>query len=40
MMAGKTVFVPALSNKLTLLAPRLFPRRLVAKVVMKAQERR
>ena len=40
MMAGKTVFVPGLSNKLTLLAPRLFPRRVVAKVVMKAQERR
>jgi hypothetical protein len=39
-MAGKTVFVPGVSNKLTLLAPRILPRRLVAKIVQKAQERR
>ena len=39
MMAGTRVFVPGLSNKLTLLAPRLLPRRLVAKLVQKAQER-
>jgi short-subunit dehydrogenase len=40
MMSGKTVFVPGLSNKLTVLTPRIFPRRVVAKVVLKAQERR
>jgi hypothetical protein len=40
MMAGKTVFVPGVSNKLTLLAPRILPRRMVAKIVQKAQERR
>jgi uncharacterized protein len=40
LMAGKTVFVPGLSNKLTVLAPRVFPRRVIAKVVQKAQERR
>jgi uncharacterized protein len=40
MMAGKTVFVPGLSNKLTVLTPRVFPRRLVAKFVQTMQERR
>jgi short-subunit dehydrogenase len=40
MMAGKTVFVPGLSNKLTVLTPRIFPRRLVARIVQKVQERR
>jgi short-subunit dehydrogenase len=40
MMAGKTVFVPGVSNKLTLLAPRILPRRFVTKIVQKAQERR
>jgi len=40
MMAGKTVFVPGVSNKLTLLAPRILPRRMVARIVQKAQERR
>lgn len=40
MMAGETVFVPGLSNKLTVLAPRVLPRRLVARIVRTAQERR
>jgi hypothetical protein len=40
MMAGKTVFVPGVSNKLTVLAPRVMPRRLMAKIVQKAQEPR
>jgi short-subunit dehydrogenase len=39
MMAGTTVAVPGVSNKLTLLVPRLLPRRLVARIVQKAQER-
>jgi short-subunit dehydrogenase len=38
MMAGKTVFVPGASNKLTVLAPRMMPRRLMAKIIRKAQE--
>jgi short-subunit dehydrogenase len=40
MMAGKTVFVPGVSNKLMLLVPQILPRRLVARIVQKAQERR
>jgi uncharacterized protein len=40
MMAGKRVFVPGVSNKLMLLVPLILPRRLVAKIVRKAQERR
>ena len=38
MMAGKTVIATGASNKLTVLAPRLMPRRLMAKIVQKAQE--
>ena len=38
MMAGKTVFVPGALNQLTVLAPRVMPRRLMAKIVQKAQE--
>jgi short-subunit dehydrogenase len=38
MIAGKTVFVTGASNKLTVLAPRILPRHLMAKIVKKAQE--
>ena len=40
LMAGRTVVVPGVSNKLTVLAPRIMPRRLMAKIVQKAQEPR
>jgi short-subunit dehydrogenase len=40
MMAGKPVLVPGASNKLTVFAPRVMPRRLMAKIVRKAQEPR
>jgi short-subunit dehydrogenase len=38
MMAGRTVFVPGGLNKLTVMMPRVMPRRLMAKIVEKAQE--
>jgi short-subunit dehydrogenase len=40
LMAGRTVVVPGMSNKLTVLAPRIMPRRFMAKIVQKAQEPR
>jgi len=40
MMAGKTVVIPGLSNRLTAAFPRLLPRALVARIVRSAQERR
>jgi uncharacterized protein len=39
MMAGKTLEIVGLSNKITALAPRLFSRRMLAKVVRARQER-
>jgi short-subunit dehydrogenase len=40
MMAGKTLVVPGLFNKVTAGVPRFMPRRLVAAIVRRAQERR
>ena len=40
MMAGKVVAVPGLSNKISALTPRLFPRAVVRKVVRAIQEPR
>ena len=40
MMTGKTLVIPGVSNMLIANVPRLLPRRLVAKVVRTAQERR
>jgi len=40
LMSGKAVAVAGLSNKVQVLAPRLFPRRMIASVVRAAQERR
>jgi len=40
LMSGKTVAVTGLSNKVQVLAPRLFPRRMISSVVRRAQERR
>jgi short-subunit dehydrogenase len=40
MMAGQIVCVPGASNKVTVLMPRILPRRLMAKIVRKAQEPR
>jgi short-subunit dehydrogenase len=40
LMRGTRVYVPGLPNKLTLLAPRLLPRRVVTRLVRMAQEHR
>ena len=40
MMAGKTLVVPGVSNKLTTMAPRFMPRHAMAKIVRAVQERR
>jgi short-subunit dehydrogenase len=40
MMAGKTIVVSGFSNKLVAQVPRLLPRRVVAKIVRRVQERR
>jgi short-subunit dehydrogenase len=40
MMAGQTLVVPGLFNKATASVPRFLPRRLVAAMVRRAQERR
>jgi short-subunit dehydrogenase len=39
-MAGEPLVIPGLSNKLTTLAPRFTPRRLMARIVRGIQERR
>ena len=40
MMAGKTIVIPGLSNKLTANAPRFMPRSMIAKIVRAAQDSR
>ena len=40
MIAGKTVVITGVSNKLSVLVPRLLPRRAVARIVRAAQERK
>jgi hypothetical protein len=40
MMAGKSIEIPGLSNKLVTLMPRVMPRRSVASLVRGVQERR
>jgi short-subunit dehydrogenase len=40
LMAGKVVHVVGASNKLTVLAPRIFPRAVIRRVVRAVQERR
>ena len=40
LMAGTVVYIPGVSNKLTALSPRFFPRVLIRKIVRTMQERR
>ena len=40
MMAGKTIVIPGLTNKLTASAPRWMPRAAMARIVRGVQERR
>ena len=40
LIAGKTVVITGVSNKLSVLVPRLLPRRVVARIVRAAQERK
>jgi short-subunit dehydrogenase len=40
LLAGKTVVITGVSNKLSVLVPRLLPRRAVARIVRAAQERK
>jgi len=40
MMAGKTVVIPGLSNKMVASAPRFLPRATMARIVRRAQESR